>query len=105
MKSFYGVILLEKQGIYVRLYEVTNHAWKLIQYQKFESSPDEISSILANFFTTKEAQYITQWKTGARGLPQSLLNTVSSTLGLAIDSLTMIREQELLCKGLFTELW
>jgi len=105
MKSLYGIILLEKTTVIIRLYEVSKNAWKLIHYQNVASRPEDISTILATFFTTKEAQFVSQWKTGARGLPQVLLNNVSSSLGLAIDTLTDIREQELLCKGLFTELW
>jgi hypothetical protein len=105
MKSFYGVILLEKHVVIIRLYEVTLNAWKLVYSQNIVSEPKALSSILANFFTTKDAQYVTQWKTGARGLPQTLLNNVSASLGIPIDSLTLLREQELVCKGLFTELW
>jgi hypothetical protein len=105
MKSLYGVILLEKSAVSIRIYEVAQQAWKLIHYQNIISSPEDVSTTLADFFTTKDAQHVMQWKTGARGLPQTVLNRVSSTLGLAIDSITPQREQELLCKGLFTELW
>lgn len=117
MVSIYGIILLERTEIVIRVYEVAQREWKLIHYQNFtlmlrtapavhqESLAQEISTILANFLTTDHAQYITQWKTGARNISQSTLNRISASIGLEIDNFTPIREQELLCKGLFTELW
>lgn len=117
MVSIYGIILLEKSEIVIRIYEVNTTEWKLIHYQNFnllfrtapavhqESLAQEISTLLAEFFTTEKARYVTQWKTGARTISQSTLNHISSSLGLEIENLNLIREQELLCKGLFTELW
>lgn len=117
MIHVYGILLLEKTEIVVRIYEVNKTEWKLIHYQNFplqlrslpaihqESLADEISNKLADFLTTDNARYVSQWKTGSRGISQSTLNKISATLGLQIDNITVIREQELLCKGLFTELW
>jgi hypothetical protein len=112
-----GIILLEKTEIIIRIYEVNKDAWKLIHYQNFhlmlrnapvvhqDSLANEISTMLADFLTTDKARYVTQWKTGSRTIAQTTLNRVSASLGLEIESLSFIREQELLCKGLFTELW
>lgn len=137
MINIYGILLLEKTEIIIRIYEVSKREWKLIHYQNFtlkqrttpavhqtigsevidreaqtepaqarrESLAEEISIILADFFTTDNARYVTQWKTGAKGISQSTLNFISSSLGLEIENLSLHREQELLCKGLFTELW
>lgn len=116
MIHVYGIILLEKSEIVIRIYEVNKTEWKLIHYQNYQtlSLPpnnnhngiaEEISTILANFFTTDNARYVTQWKTGARNLSRSTINHISASLGLEIDTLSPLREQELLCKGLFTELW
>ena len=105
MISIYGIILLEKTEIVLRIYEVNRSSWKLIRYENIKTTPDEIITRLAKYFTTKDAQFVTQWKVGGRGLTQANLNLISSSLGLEIDSLRVIREQELLCKGLFTELW
>ena len=117
MIHVYGIILLEKTEIVIRIYEVNKKEWKLIHYQNYDLQPyatsadtkkslaEEVNAVLASFFTTDNARYVTQWKTGARGLTQPTLNYISSSLGLEIDNLTPTREQELLCKGLFTELW
>lgn len=137
MIHIFGIILLEKTAIVIRIYEVNKHEWKLIHYQNFnlkprltpavhqaigsevidreaqtesaqarrESLAEEINSVLANFLTTDNARYVTQWKTGARGISQTTTNFISSSLGLEIDTITPHREQELLCKGLFAELW
>lgn len=118
MIHIYGIILLEKTEITIRIYEVNKTEWKLIHYQNFpipgstksmlndvHNLAETISSILADFFTTPNARYVTQWKTGAKGIPPEAINYISSSLGLEIDKLTPHREQELLCKGLFTELW
>lgn len=118
MIHIYGIILLEKSEITIRIYEVNKTEWKLIHYQNFPITlstknmldnpshlAETISSVLADFFTTANARYVTQWKTGAKGIPPEAINYISSSLGLEIDKLTPLREQELLCKGLFTELW
>ena len=117
MIQVFGIILLEKTEIIIRIYEVNKREWKLIHYQNYDLYPfgsptdtkkslaEEISTILAEFFTTDNARYVTQWKTGARSISQSVLNNISSSLGLEIETLSLLREQELLCKGLFTELW
>lgn len=105
MISIYGIILLEKTQIIVRMYEVNKKEWKLIHYENLPATPEEMTAKLATFFTTQNAKYVSQWKAGARGFAQSSLNRISSSLGLEIDNLLPLREQELLCKGLFTELW
>lgn len=109
MIHVYGIILLERTEIVIRIYEVNKTEWKLIHYQNFqvhqESLADEISTLLAEFLTTDNARYVTQWKTGARTISKTTLNHISASLGLEIESISPMREQELLCKGLFTELW
>ena len=116
MIHIYGIILLEKTEIVIRIYEVNKVTWKLIHYQNYQTFPkssgdnhktlaEEISTILANYFTTDNARYVTQWKTGARNIPPAAINYISASLGLEIENITPHREQELLCKGLFTELW
>jgi hypothetical protein len=117
MVKVYGIILLEKTEIIIRIYEVIKTEWKLIHYQNYhipvyespadtkKSIAEEISTLLATFFTTDNARYVTQWKTGARSISPQTLNYISGSLGLQIENIDFIREQELLCKGLFTELW
>src|SRR4029079_11753428 len=99
MIHVYGIILLERTEIIIRVYEVNKKEWKLIHYQNValkqrvapavqqESLVEEISSLLATFFTTDNARYVTQWKAGARGISQSTVNAVSSTLGLELDNI------------------
>ena len=114
MRQKYGIILLERNEVVIRIYEADNKEWKLLHYQSKQikkaiaPSYDEvvpIIEILNEFFSADYAQHVGDWKTCARFLPQPLVQTISSATGLSIENLTPLREQELICKGMFTELW
>jgi hypothetical protein len=110
----FGVILLEKPEIIIRIYEADNKEWRLIHYQsipmQFSLHDEELSTratimTLSEFLISSDAEHVTEWKTCARGFNHRLIREISLTLGLTIENLTVLREQELLCKGMFTELW
>lgn len=113
MKQKFGIILLENMQLIIRIYEADNAEWRLLHYHDndFPFEKDEakkaiaISQKIADFLTTEPAQHVVEWKTCARQLPQPVVNKISSVTGLPIENLTPLREQELLCKGIFTELW
>lgn len=114
MKGRYGVILLDSTDIIFRIYETTDKEWKLVHYhsarlftltKEGEIKITDIMEVIAEFLTTQYAQHIAEWKTCSRHLPQPMIEELSAGLGFKIENITPLREQELLCKGMFTELW
>ncbi len=114
MEGQFCIILLDKIEVIIRLYEATNQEWKLTHYQsKHLEIPSENSEIdasliievLAEFLSSEEAKVVNDWRICARSLPQPLLQDVSKATGFPVENLTPAREQELICKGMFTELW
>lgn len=106
-----GIILLDKTEITIRIYEIDHSEWKLLQYQntQLHSSNDtpDITTIiepLADFLISDGAS-VSEWRIAARGLPSSEVKLVSAAIGLTIETISPLREQELISKGLFTELW
>lgn len=111
MSRRHGVILIDEKEIVFRIYETTEQEWKLYHYHSSllpTENPLETSDLLeiiGNFFSTDYAQHIADWKICSRHLPQKLANDISRALTIPIENLSLHREQELLCKGMFTELW
>jgi hypothetical protein len=108
-----GILLLEKTEIIIRIYEADDRTWRLLYYQSIEieqpKTDDLDSSIfieaIAEFLITEQAQIVNEWRASARGFPTSTLQQISVAIGFNFDNLTPLREQELICKGMFTELW
>ncbi|HWY79205.1 MAG TPA: hypothetical protein VNW29_02505 [Candidatus Sulfotelmatobacter sp.] len=111
MRKRNGVILLDESEIIFRIYETTNHEWKLFHYYSSLLPPptlvqiNDILEIIGDFFTTEYAQHIAEWKICSRHYPIQLVNNLSHALAITIEDINLHREQELLCKGMFTELW
>ena len=114
MKRRFGVILLDYTEVIFRIYEANGKEWKLLHYhnasleQNINTNGLEATAIMetvAEFLTTEYAQHISDWKTCSRHLPKSLITELTTALGFPIENITLLREQELLCKGMFTELW
>ena len=110
----YGTLLLEQTEIVIRVYEADETEWRLTYYQSIAIQPaskaeerdaDLFIDALAEFLITDDAQKIKEWKACSRGLSRPLLSEIASALSLTIENLLPLREQELLCKGMFTEFW
>jgi hypothetical protein len=105
----HGVILLDETEIIFRIYETTDHEWKLFHYHSSVIKPTfdagKILEIIADFFGTEYAQSITEWKMCSRYFPKKILRDLSQALDISVENLSLHREQELICKGMFTELW
>jgi hypothetical protein len=106
-----GILLLEKSEVVIRIYEVDEKEWRLLHYQCIQlQSPDGkhstlIIESLADFLASNDSMQVSEWKLAARGISHEDTAQISSAVGLHIESINPLREQELLCKGLFTELW
>jgi hypothetical protein len=114
MRHRYGIILLDSTDIIFRIYEVVEKEWKLIHFHgaklftltpEGEIKPADILEVIAEFMTTQYAQHIAEWKICSRHIPIPLVKDVERGVGFKVEAITPQREQELLCKGMFTELW
>jgi hypothetical protein len=108
-----GVILLDNREVIFRIYETSENEWKLYHYyhvsiddattKTFEAT--DILEIIGEFFSTEYAQHIAEWKTCCRYVPIKIVKELSEVLNIKVENISLQREQELLCKGMFTELW
>jgi len=110
MRGRHGIILLEETEVIFRIYETTDQEWKLFHYHSSTIEPSHhqantIMEIIGDFFSTDYAQHIAEWKIGSRNLSIKLTQELARALDIPIENLSLHREQELLCKGIFTELW
>ena len=114
MRQQFGILLLDRTEIILRIYETNNKEWKLLHYKsttvpaltKNQGLQERtVIETISEMLILEEAQHIADWKICARLVPQPILHAISSAIGLEIEDLPLIREQELLCKGMFTELW
>lgn len=109
-----GIILLDNTEVVVRLYALpTNGSWKLLH----SATPDltqfaahkpvshfDIIETIANTFHLAHQYHITSWKICARGLSPETLEQVLQVTNYTIEDLTLVREQDLLCRGILAEL-
>lgn len=114
MAERFGIILLDGAELIIRIYETNNKEWKLIHYLSknlqgskpdFIVSNDTIALTIADIFASNYSRHIAEWKICARNVSKSLSLEIQKLISLPIEYLTPAREQELLCKGMFTELW
>jgi hypothetical protein len=114
MKDFYGILLLDKAEIVLRIYQTDGKQWRLLHYisndlaeKKAEADITalDITEVIIDFFSKNVTQNVSEWKICSRGFSPEMLKPVSDATGFRIERLERIREQELLCKGMFTELW
>ena len=114
MKEFFGIILADNTEVILRVYQVENSKWQLLHYtacditsKKLENkiTAYDIAEVIAEFFTSTYTQNIIEWKICAREIARETITEISLATGLQIEYLNRAREQELICKGMFTELW
>ena len=113
MRGRYGIILLDGTEVIFRIYEISDREWRLFHYHSAIIEPStehriqasDIMEIIGDFFATDYAQHIAEWRIGSRDLSTKLISELAHALDIRIENLSLHREQELLCKGIFTELW
>jgi hypothetical protein len=114
MEDSYGIIFIDSNELIVRIYEVGNDEWTLQQYfcknlsaEKSHAplTPLIIINAIIDIFTSPHGEKVIEWKMCGRGIHEKVLNETSEAIGIPIEDLTPMREQELICKGMFTELW
>lgn len=113
MISQSGFFLLDKKEVIVKVYKRENFGmWKLLYDQKFDLETftknfnieaSQIIEIIAQVSLSTETTGTESWHICARNLPENVLKSIREATGLPAESLTLEREQELLCKGLLSE--
>lgn len=108
----FGVLLIDGFELILRIYETNENEWKLVYYfsKNFTGTPaqhipDAATTTIAMLFSDEYTQHIAEWRLCARSAENNLTQEIAALTGLHIEYLTTQREQELLCKGMFTELW
>ncbi len=108
----FGVILLDWNEIVVRIYDQDNYGKLTTVYHYMKDvTPSKndfpiAAAICKKFITTlvKKTQPlgITQWRVCSRYLPADKVEEIAKEIGIAIEKLTLQREQELICRGMLT---
>jgi hypothetical protein len=109
----FGVLLLDQTELILRIYEIHGGNWRLAYYtsKNITATPysnDQrtgLTAAIADIFSSRDTDHIAEWKVCARETPQQLSEEIRTLTGFSVEYLSPEREQELLCKGLFTELW
>jgi hypothetical protein len=114
MKEYFGIILVDSTEIILRVYQVDDKKWQLLHYDsqdlidrkpEKDVTPYNIAEVIADFFSITYAQKVIEWRICAREISKEKTAEIALAIGLRIDYLDRRRQQELICKGLFTELW
>lgn len=105
MRQRAGIILLDGEEFIVRIFETDYYEIHLVYYFTGYLKNNNISSIIPEIFNNPYAQHIAEWKICSRNTQLSNINKVQQITGFTVEKLTIVREQELICKGMFTELW
>lgn len=114
MIEYFGIIFVDDAEIILRIYTVSNKKWQLTHYSSHDLldrrrektiTPYTIAESIADLFSTTYAQKVIEWKICTRGITRETASEIAHATGLKLEHLERIREQELICKGLFTEFW
>lgn len=114
MSKRIGIILLDNIEVIVAIFTLNRSLkWEKIFYQtrdltKFEShkQPDylRIVEILAEILLFGLKLDIKNWKVLSRNISDEILKQIAQVTKLKIKKLNLALEQELLCKGVLSEL-
>jgi hypothetical protein len=113
VKEFFGILLLDKTEIVLRVYQIDGTEWRLFNYFKKSLLPetpqkevgDIFSHIVKEVLSSSFTQQVSTWRLCSRGINKPVLTQVARRIGMSIEPLTYPREQEPISKGMFTELW
>lgn len=113
MKEQYGMIWIDRDEVILRIYEKLSDSWKLFHYSDYDLATfvhgklvcsSEIIDVIATILVSSYATHVGDWHIYARGIEEDTLLEVSSSTSIKSELLTLQREQDLLCKGVLTEI-
>lgn len=109
-----GAVLIEKNEIIMHIYGVDEHGHQNLldskrrayQPEKKTADSDAITILqtIADFLDEGSSYHIVDWKICARGTSADTLTDIAQATGLKVELLDPRREQELLLRGMTTEL-
>jgi len=107
MVAHVGVILIEREEISMHVYQIDGNChFLLLSNQHYPLPPVhmEIVNVIAEFLTIGSGYQIEEWKICLRFNSPIIAKQIFSATGLQIESLTLAREQELLLRGMTSEM-
>lgn len=114
VRENFGIIFVDNTEILLRVYKTENNKWQLVHYDScdlLDTSREKtitaytIAEVIAEFFSKTFTQEVVEWRICARNISRQMVYEIAQAVGLKIEYLERIREQELISKGLFTEAW
>lgn len=114
MKEFFGVLMIDTTEVVLRIYQKDDKQWRLHHYadkdlidfrREKTISPYDIAEVIADFFSDFHSQSVIEWKICVRNSTKENAAQIALAIGQRIEFLGRQREQELISKGLFTEMW
>lgn len=114
MIEFFGIIFVDNTEIILRIYSIDFNNWQLVHYtsrdlldkkREKKITPYDLAETIADLFSTTYTHKVIEWKICTRGITRDSAAEIAHATGLKVEHLERTREQELLCKGLFTEFW
>lgn len=109
-----GIILLDGDEVVLRIYGLDQHKqWIIVRDQNYDLTSDipgekaassEIVEIIAGIFFTQHFSDICDWKICARNIADETVHDIAQATGFQIETLTLQKEQNLLCKGILVDM-
>jgi hypothetical protein len=112
MSAKIGIILLDTTEVIFTVFQHNTSSWSILLKQTYDLTPlekgqslqaAEIIEVIANITFSQITEHVAQWKICARGIFEPLAMEIQRATSMPTELLTLSREQELLCKGLLTE--
>lgn len=114
MIELFGIIFVDDTEIVLRIYSIEKRNWQLVHYtsqdlldnrREATISAYDIAEVIVFLFSQSYSQKVVEWKICARGITKATAAEIAHATGIKVEHLQRIREQELICKGLFSEFW
>lgn len=102
-----GVILVEREEIIMHVYQIDGNChFLLVSSQHYPLPPvhTEVVKVIAEFLTIGSQYRIEDWKLCLRFYSPIISKHIFSATGMQIETLTLSREQELLLRGMSSEM-
>lgn len=113
MRQGCGVIFLDRAEVVFSFYRLDEReGWRLYSAESRDLTPfGEQNTVAAADYVEVIAEIgflgssipIDEWKACARGIEEEVVREVSFATGLTFEQLTLVREQELICRGILMD--
>lgn len=113
MKDNIGIILIDGFEVLIRVYQSIGGGWKQLRSQNRDLSlfqrgkelkSSEVIEVIAEVSLSGYSLGVSDWRIIVRDLSDETIHNIQLATGLKINNLTLVREQELICKGILSEI-